>query len=126
MTWKFNPFTQNFDYYEGYDVVNHNVDANLTLADLRQVHMMDVSGGLRNIYLPVVGTDNIGEWVILVRSGVANPLRIWANGTDIIYNSSPGGYIECDDAGHDYSSQLLVVIADGVWGNPSFGIWTTY
>lgn len=126
MTWKFNPFTGILDYYEGYEVISHNADTVLAVSNLRRTHIMDVSGGERVFWLPVVGAANINEWVILARKGTANLLRVWAGGTNKILNSTAGGYIECNEAGHDYCSILLVVIADGQWGNPSFGIWETH
>ncbi len=126
MSFEFNPFTSNFDYYkDDYTFVSHNSNAILTSEDLKKVHVMDVAGGERAFWLFHADTDFIGQWICLMRKGVGNLLRIWANGTDIIFNSTAGGYIECTDT-HDYSCIFLWVIEDGVWGNPSFGIWSTH
>ena len=124
--WKFNPFIGALDYFQGYDIVNHTASVVLTLGDMKRVHVMDVSGGLRTFWLPTIGTGNIGEWFIAVRNGTGNALRVWAGGTNKVLNSAAGGYVECNDAGHDYSSLLFVVVADGQWGNPSYGIWESH
>lgn len=127
MSWKFNPFTSNLDYYEGYkNPVIHTESVILSLADLKKVHIMDVTGGARAFWLPDVSTGMIGEWVILVRQDDTSLLRVWAHAGDRILNSTAGGYLECNEAGRDWASLLLVVIADGQWGNPSYGIWETH
>ncbi len=126
MTWTFNPFTGTLDYYEGFEVTNHSSDIFLGIGDLGKYHIMDVSGGERAFWLPNIGASHINKWVILARKGTGNLLRIWAGTGDKILNSTSGGYIECNEAAHDYSSILLIVIADGQWGNPSFGIWETH
>ncbi len=123
---EFNPFTGNFDYVSDFfEVVNHGADTILTLDDMKKIHHMDTSVNPYDFTLPDVGLADVGQWVVLSRTG-PNPLRINAAGMDIIFNSSPGGYIECVDVAHDFSSLFLVVVADGLWGTPSFGIWDSY
>lgn len=126
MAFEFNPFTSNFDYYkEHWTVVAHNVDFVLGYGDLLKAHVMDVSVGDRIFTLPIADADHIGYWVKLVRQGVTNWLRVQAAGTDVIWNSSAGGYIDCDDT-HDYCSVNLVIVAVGQWTTPEFGIWSSY
>ncbi len=108
-----------------YPIVNYDTSAVLTTADFRKIHIMDVTGGSRHFTLPDVGAPEIGEWLVLVRKAVTNILRIIASPGDVIFNSDPGGMLECTDASHDYSSMELIVMDIGVWGNPSFGIWST-
>lgn len=108
-----------------YTVVNHNTNTILTNADLGKIHTMDVSGGDRHFTLPDTNASYIGYWIKLVRIGTAHSLRIYAGATDAIWNSSIGGYIECDDT-HDYSSVDLVQVAVGRWMTPEFGIWSSY
>jgi len=108
-----------------FTTVYHNEDTVLTLSDLQKIHIMEVSGDVRNFTLPDVGTDDVGKWVIFVRNGIANALKIYAGGMGAILNSTPGGYIECDDT-HDFSSLMLIVVATGLWVTPEYGIWTTY
>ncbi len=108
-----------------YAVVNHSTSTTLTNADLGRVHIMDVSGGDRTFVLPLTNALYIGYWVKLVRKGIANKLRIQAKGADVIWNSLPGGYIECNDS-HDYCSVNLLQIAVGQWTTPEFGVWSSY
>ncbi len=108
-----------------YPIVNYDTNAVLTTADFRKIHMMDVAGGARHFTLPDVGAPEVGEWLIISRKGVTNSLWILAHATDVIFNSDPGGLLECTDPDHDYSSMELIVMDTGVWGNPSFGIWST-
>lgn len=110
-----------------YQVEEYDADAVLTDDDFRKIHRMDVTGGDRIFTLPDISSGHQGEWVILIRKGLTNTLQISPAGTDVIFNSDAGssGALECTDTDHNYSSILLVVVDDGVWGNPSFGIWST-
>jgi len=108
-----------------YTVVTHDTDTVLAASDLGKIHTMDVSGGNRTFTLPATAAGNVGYWVKLVRIGTANWLRIQASHTDVIWNSSAGGYIDCDDT-HDYCSVNLVQAAVGQWTTPEFGIWNSY
>lgn len=126
MSWKFSPFTLTLDYYkDSYSIVNHTIDTILSLSDLKKVHIMDVSGGDRIFTLPLSNANYLGYWVKLMRNGTANKLTIQASGADVIWNSSAGGYIECDDT-HDYCSINLVMVTIGQWTTPEFGIWSSY
>jgi hypothetical protein len=131
MSWQFNPFTQELDFYKtDFEFVSHSIDTALTIADLNKVHIMDVSGGERAFWLPYLGTtDYKGNWLTLIRDGTANLLRIWAGSSggsgDVVMNSTAGGYIQCNEA-RDYCSITLVVIGAGIWTNPSYGIWSTH
>jgi len=113
------------DPFEAYTVETHDENTVLTATDLLKIHVMDVSGGERNFTLPAVGEDDVGNWIMLVRSGTANALLIHAGGMNTILNTTPGGYIECDED-RDFSSLTLIVVADGQWVTPEYGIWTTY
>lgn len=132
MSFEFNPFTANLDYYkEHFTVVNHNVDTVLGYGDLLKIHVMDVSGGNRIFTLPDTATAFIGHWIKLVRDGTANWLRVQAGAADRVWNSSVGGYIDCLDSlgvvdTHDYNSVNLVMVAVGQWTTPEFGIWSAY
>ena len=108
-----------------YEIENYSSDKILAAGDFRKIHLMDVSGGDRQFTLPDIGATHIGQWIILGRVGTGFRLTIQAGGTDILLNSTPGGTIDCDDSLHNYSLIELVVLANGVWGNPSFGIWKT-
>ncbi len=108
-----------------FPIVNHDTNVVLALTDLQKIHVMDVAAGDRHFTLPDVGATEVGEWVILARKGVTNILRVIAHASDVIFNSDPGGMLECSDADHDYSAMELIVMDTGVWGNPSFGIWST-
>jgi hypothetical protein len=109
-----------------YIVVNHNINTILTNADLGKIHIMDVSGGDRIFTLPDTDVGHIGYWLKLVRQGTAHYLRVQAGLADTIWNSLVGGFIECDDLLHDYSSVNLVQAAVGQWMTPEFGIWGSY
>jgi len=109
-----------------YTIVSHNAHTILTNADLGKVHIMDVSGGWWSFILPTTSVPYVGYWVKLVRKGTGNPLRIQAGATDVIWNSSVGGYVECDDVLHDYSSVDLIMIAVGQWATTAYGIWSSY
>jgi hypothetical protein len=110
---------------QSYSLVTHNINTVLAVSDLNKIHTMDVSGGDRSFTLPDTAAGNVGYWVKLVRIGVANILRVQAGAGDMVWNSSVGGYIECDDT-HDFSSVNLVQAAVGYWTTPEFGIWTSY
>jgi hypothetical protein len=132
MPWKFNPFTLQLDYFKGWDsVISHDTDTVLTVNDLNKIHVMDTSGGNRTFTLPDATIGYIGYWIKMVRKGATNWLRVQASGTDVIWNSSPGGYIDTlDNLGavdtHDYTSVNLVIADVGQWTTPEFGIWTAY
>jgi hypothetical protein len=127
MPWKFNPFTLHLDYYkDNYSVENHTVDTVLTVNDLKKIHVMDTAGGDRTFTLPAATVSYVGYWIKLVRKGVTNWLRVQTSGTDVIWNSSPGGYIDCSDGGHNYCSVNLVITDIGKWTTPEFGIWSSY
>jgi len=111
--------------FDIYPIETYTGDAILTLSDLFKIHIMDVSGGVRNFTLPDVGSSDVGGWIMFVRNGSANALRIHAGGMDTILNTTPGGYIECDEA-RDFASLMLIAVADGQWVTPEYGIWSTY
>jgi len=68
---------------------------------------------------------NVGDWIILAKNG-GGSLQIWGTDPDVILGSStPGSYIETTEA-RTFSSLFLVVMDSGLWGTPSFGVWTTY
>lgn len=114
-----------------YTVVTHNTDTILTETDLCKIHVMDVSGGDRMFTLPDTTAAYVGYWVMLVRDGVANNLKVQTGGADVIWNSSPGGYIDVHDSlgvldTHDFGSVYLIQVKNGQWTTPEFGIWTAY
>ncbi len=125
--WVFNPFTGRFDWTDSlFTVTEYNADKALVIGDMKQVHSMDVAGGEQAFWLPEVVADNVGDWIILVKKGAANLLRVWAGGSDIVLNSSAGGYIECAEA-RTYANIYLLVIAAGYWTSiGSFGIWSSH
>jgi len=123
MSWYFNPFTSKFGYTESeYTIVSHDSDTILTLGDMKQTHVMDVSGGERAFWLPEGTIDDIGQWVMLVRNGVGNLLRVWAFPGDEVLNST---YVECTE-NRNFCSLVLILVAAGHWTTPEFGIWTRY
>lgn len=68
---------------------------------------------------------NIGDWIILAKNG-GGSLQIWGTDPDVILGSStPGAYIDTTEA-RTFSSLFLVVMDSGLWGTPSFGIWSTH
>lgn len=114
-----------------FTVVNYNASEVLDNNDLGKIHIMDVSGGDRTFTLPTTDAAYIGYWIKLVRQGVGNCLRIQAQGADVIWNSSAGGYLESRDAAgvldtHDYGAVNLVEMAVGQWGTPEYGVWSAY
>ena len=114
-----------------YTVVTHNTDTVLTNSDLGKIHTMDVSGGNRTFTLPTTAAAQVGYWVKLVRIGTGNWLRVQAGHTDVIWNSSAGGYIDTVDSlgvpdTHDYTAINLVQAAVGYWTTPEYGIWSSH
>lgn len=81
MSFEFNPFTANFDYYkDNFTVEYHSVNKTLGLGDLKKVHVMNTSLGNRSFTLPGIGSTE------LVSNGgmeVGNPPTGWSkfNGT---------------------------------------------
>jgi hypothetical protein len=103
----------------------YDVDTILTKDDFLKVHIMDTGGGSRAFTLPSARKVDIGQWMILVKRGSGNALKLYAGPGDRVLGSSPGGYIKCVDT-DDYSSIKLLVIADGQWVAESYGIWKVH
>lgn len=120
-------YLNNGDLFPGsvYPILNYSSDKILTVSNFRKMNIMDVSGGDKRFTLPAATFHYLGEWLIVVRSGTNHELLIQAAGTNVIFNSEAGGSLICEDTDHDYSSVLLVIMAVGVWGNPTFGIWSS-
>lgn len=129
MPWKFNAFTLQLDYYKDdkYAIVSHDTDTILVASDLKKFHIMDTSGGERTFTLPPATVEYIGYWIGVSRKDKTKSLlRIYSDGSDIIFNCPIGGYLECADTDHNYCTQVLMIIEEGAWSNPSFGVWSSH
>lgn len=107
-------------------VVNHSSDVVLAVSDLRKLHLFDCSGGDISATLPSVGSNNIGEWVELARTG-SNRLQIFAADSDKIMDSSSGGILESSDTVNSLHKIGLRLLEASRWwfGLECFGIWLT-
>mgnify|MGYP001170007987 CR=1 FL=1 len=118
------------DYSNGawVNVMFNNVAVADTLSVYAGVHATNAANAGKIFYVDDVSlkeVSNVGDWIILVKNG-AGSLKIWATDPDVILGSStPGAFIETTEA-RTFSSLFLVVMDSGLWGTPSFGIWSTH
>ena len=104
--------------------VNHSSNTVLTLSDLRKVHVFDCSLLDIECTLPSVDDSNIGDWIILAKSGDLS-LRVYAPDFDTIMDSAQGGSLLCEDSTYAMEKIGLILLTGSAWhvGPDSFGIW---
>lgn len=85
-------------------------------------NLMDVIRGDRIFTLPEARVPDIGKWMIFIRRGSANALKIYPSRGDFIC-----GKEECikftDD--HDYSVIQMIIIEDRCWIVTPYVIWNS-
>ena len=120
MSWRFNPFTSELDYYESVESAKNAVTTktdtySITISDLGKgrIFLMNAAGD-KIFNLPSVAAGDVGSEITLGKVG-AGKLTIQAADSDTIHDSSAGGTIYNNIAGETYILIRLKLIQTTKW-----------
>jgi hypothetical protein len=108
----------------GFTVNTHTTSQTLTVSDLLEIHIMDSAADL-TVTLPSVGSDDVGKWVVVARTGTGRVTVIGADSDTI--GGSVATRIYCEETGRTDATIGLISGGTRWWVSAmlSFGIWTT-
>jgi hypothetical protein len=106
------------------EIVNHNIDHDLSAADMRKFHIFDCARGNITVTLPRGAALPLKTWVACARKG-SRTLSITRTGNDTVIDT---GAYKIDNRETRYMSWIVLqLIESDYWGvstdRASFGVW---